>query len=159
VFGQFPYSSYHLLHSTDFHSMATTPYRHEPLDESKKEIRLLVLDSYDEDRETEIASQPLKCCITRRSLASSDDMYAKSSTGAPREPHSRKMEASVFCKTRSPWSIRRKPQRIRSTGSCLHGFHDSTSSVTRTEVHSRTSSARMLAMASGYTWTIPQRMY
>jgi hypothetical protein len=77
VFGQFPYSSYHLLHSTDFHSMATTPYRHEPLDESKKEIRLLVLDPYDEDRETEIASQPLKCCITRRSLASSDDRYAK----------------------------------------------------------------------------------
>jgi hypothetical protein len=57
--------------------MATTPYRHEPLDESTKEIRLLVLDPYDEDRETEIASQPLKCCITRRSLASSDGMYAK----------------------------------------------------------------------------------
>jgi hypothetical protein len=68
VFGEFPYSSYHLLHSTDFHSMATTPYRHEPLDESKKEIRLLVLDPCDEDKETGFADQPLKCNILRRYL-------------------------------------------------------------------------------------------
>jgi hypothetical protein len=49
--------------------MATTQYSHEPLDESKKEIRLLLLGPYDEDRETEIANQPLECRIQRRSLS------------------------------------------------------------------------------------------
>jgi hypothetical protein len=48
--------------------MATTPYRHEPLDEYKNEIRLLVLDPYDEDKETGFADQPLKCNIRRRYL-------------------------------------------------------------------------------------------
>jgi hypothetical protein len=49
--------------------MATTQYRHEPLDESKEEIRLLLLDPFDRDRETEIANQPLQCRIKRRSLS------------------------------------------------------------------------------------------
>jgi hypothetical protein len=61
---------------TTFHDMATTQYSHEPLDESKKEIRLLFLDPYDEDRETEIANEPLKCSIQRRSLSSAPGIPA-----------------------------------------------------------------------------------
>lgn len=66
--------------------MATTPYRHEPLDESKKEMRLLLLDPYDEDKETEIANQPLKCCIKRRSLSLDADLDSNLDAGVDARP-------------------------------------------------------------------------